>query len=355
MKRLHLPGFDAIRKLSPEETADLAARVAELTKAGLPLGPGLRALAYELPGWRLPRMLHALADRLDAGADLVDALESQSQNLPLHLRGLIIAGVRSGRLAEVLEEFVDMQRSQAEVRRRVCLSLAYPFILLVFMAALAVVANLYIVRAFEKIFMDFGTRLPVVTQVTITMAGPVMWFSIALVVLATVIPLMLVAAPKASWLWPIVHRLPMLGPLLRLSHLTQYSRLMSILLDQQVPLPDALRLSASGSRDSGLARGSREVAEDVEKGRVLYESMAEHRQFPSSMIPVIQWGQLAPALPDAFRSVAEMFEGRTRSQRSILEAILLPIMCLAVITFVGALVIAMFLPLISLISSLSGG
>jgi type II secretory pathway component PulF len=354
MTRLNLPGFGSLRKLSPEEAADLAARVAELTKAGLPLGAGLRALAEELPGWRLPRVLDALADRLDAGDDLVDALESQGQNLPLHLRGLMVAGVRSGRLAEVLEEFVDMQRSQAELRRRVWLGLAYPFILLVFMAALAMVANLYIVRAFAKIFADFNTSLPWLTEVTICMAGPVMWFAIAIVLLATAIPVILWFAPKTRWLWPIVHRLPMLGQLLRWSHLTQYARLMGILLEQKVPLPDALRLSAAGTHDASLAQGSMQVAEDVEKGRVLYESMSEHRQFPSSMIPVIQWGQMAPALPDAFRSAAEMYEGRVRSQRSLLEGILLPIMCLAVVTFVGFFVIAMFLPLISLIDRLSG-
>ena len=57
MMQFRWPGFDSLRKLSPEEATEFAARVAELTKAGLPLGPGLRALADELPGRRLPRVL----------------------------------------------------------------------------------------------------------------------------------------------------------------------------------------------------------------------------------------------------------------------------------------------------------
>ena len=64
------PSLDASRKLSAEEATELAARVAELTKAGLPLGDGLRALAGELSGRRLPHVLRVLADRLDAGDDL---------------------------------------------------------------------------------------------------------------------------------------------------------------------------------------------------------------------------------------------------------------------------------------------
>ena len=69
--------------------------------------------------------------------------------------------------------------------------------------------------------------------------------------------------------------------------------------------------------------------------------MAAKRQFPASMIPVVEWGQRAPALPDAFRAAAEMFEGRVRSQGSLLEAILLPIMFLVIVAFVGMFVVAM--------------
>ena len=95
------------------------------------------------------------------------------------------------------------------------------------------------------------------------------------------------------------------------------------------------------------------MADEVDKGRVLYESMADRRQFPASMIPLVEWGQRAPALPDAFRAVAEMFEGRVRSQSSLLEAILLPVMFLTIVAFAGVFVIAMMLPMISLIQKLS--
>jgi type II secretory pathway component PulF len=328
--------------------------VAELTKAGLPLGPGLRALAEELPGQRLPHVLRGLADRFDAGDDLVAALESQGRMLPTHLRGLMLAGMRSGRLAEVLEEYVELSRGQLELRRRIWLTLAYPFVLLLFVTAFVAFANLYIVRAFEKIFMDFGTCLPGMTILVLKGSGPMMWFFVGLLGLSVLGPLVLWIAPGVGWVWPMLYRVPMIGPLLRWSHLTQFSRLMGMLLEQQVALPDALRLTAAGSRDVNLARGCRQVADDVERGQVLYEGMAARRQFPASLIPVIRWGQQAPALPDAFRAAAEMFEGRVRSQGTLLETMMLPIMFLGILIFVGFLVIALFMPLIALITRLSG-
>ncbi len=157
-----------------------------------------------------------------------------------------------------------------------------------------------------------------------------------------------------GWVWPVLYRLPMVGPLLRWSHLAQFARLMGLLLEQDVSLPDALRVTAAGLRNANLARGCCRVADDVEQGRPLDESLAARRQFPASLIPMIQWGQQAPALADAFRAAAEMFEGRVRSQGTLLETMLLPIMFLAIVIFVGFFVIAMFLPLISLITRLSG-
>jgi len=93
MLRFQWPGFDSRRKLSTEESVELASRVAELTRAGLPLGPGLRALAAELSGRRLRRVLRQMADRLDAGMDLAAAIDGQGRRLPPALRGLVLAGV----------------------------------------------------------------------------------------------------------------------------------------------------------------------------------------------------------------------------------------------------------------------
>ncbi len=128
---------------------------------------------------------------------------------------------------------------------------------------------------------------------------------------------------------------------------------MGLLLEQEVSLPDALRLAAAGLRDANLARGCRRAAADAENGRPLDECLAARRQFPASLIPMIQWGQQASALPDAFRGAAEMFEGRVHSHGTLLQTTLLPIMCAVVSIFVGFFVLALFLPLIALIQKLS--
>ena len=125
-----------------------------------------------------------------------------------------------------------------------------------------------------KMFADFNTTLPDLTVFFIHSSWPVMWGLVFLLAALVAIPILLAVAPGVRWIWPLLRGVPMIGPLLRWSHLAQFSRLMGLLLEQRVPLPDALRLSADGLRDSDLAYGCRRVADDVDGGRVLYESMA---------------------------------------------------------------------------------
>ena len=345
--------FGVSQKLSVDEATELATRVAELAKAGLPLGDGLRALAGELTSRRLAHVLRTLADRLDAGDDLAAAIDALGSRLPLHLRGLVLAGLRSGQLPEVLEEYVDIERDQADLRRRLWSSLTYPFVLSIFMAVLSVVICDFIIPGFESIFRDFRAELPDLTKWFIECSRPMTESVVALMALLALVPVLLAAMPRVRWLSPLLHRIPIIGPLLRWSHAAQAARLMSLLLEQRVPLADALRLTSDGLRDADLAWGCRRVADDVENGQVLYQRMAAMRQFPRSMIPIIEWGQRAPALPDSFRAAAEMFEGRARSQGSVLAVVLLPVMLLLIACFVGIFATAMFLPMISLIDTLS--
>jgi len=113
-----------IGELSSDEAIELAAQVAELARAGLPLSGGLRALAEEVGGGRLTRVLGSMADQLDEGATLGEVILAHHDVLPLHIRGLLTAAIKSGRLPEAMHEFVDIQRKRAELRRRVWLASA---------------------------------------------------------------------------------------------------------------------------------------------------------------------------------------------------------------------------------------
>ena len=344
---------DSSGKLSTEESVELAAQVAELARAGLPLAGGLRALADELPAGRLPGLLRRMSRRLESGATLEEAICAEGSALPAHVRGLVVAAVRSGRLAETLEEFVDLERTRLELRRRVWSILAYPLVLLAILSGLSLLLQGYIAPQFAEIFEDFGLELPVLTRLFLHSAGLGTWLVEVAVSMAIAVLLLSWAMPRIPWAPRVFYWVPLIGPLWRWSRLARFSRLTALLLDQQIPLPEALRLAAGGLREADLAAGCRRVAEQVEQGRPLAEALASRRQFPPSMIPLVEWGQRSSAPADAFRAAAEMFEGRVRTQGRFLEVVTAPLTFLLILTFIMAFLLAMFMPLIALIQKLT--
>ena len=122
----------------------MAGRVAELSRAGLPLGPGLRAAAAELPRGRLAAALERLAAGIERGQTLEQAMAAERRALPRTLQALVAAGVRTGNLGELLEEFVHFKQTNDDVRRSVWLAAIYPAFLLGMLAILLVYAFGYL-------------------------------------------------------------------------------------------------------------------------------------------------------------------------------------------------------------------
>jgi type II secretory pathway component PulF len=268
---------------------------------------------------------------------------------------MLVAGVRSGRLAETFEEFVTIQRNRIEQRHRIWTILAYPLVLLGMVLGMFVFFGLVLVPAFTKIFRDFDADLPSITYMFIDATSPlVMGWLLAMVGFLIAAALFLASLrTRAAWAQDLCNSVPVIGPLWRWGRLAEYSQLIGLLLDQEVPLPQALRLTAEGLGDPYLAQGCQRLARLVESGRSLGESLPQVRQFPASLRPVVQWGQQVPALPTAFRAAAEMYGGRVHVQSTFLEVIALPLVLVIVLASVGFLVIGLLLPLVCLIQKLN--
>ncbi len=341
-------------RLSAAESAGLGSQIAGLAKAGLPLGPGLRAMAEEFPGGRARGVLRRLADRIDAGVSLDEALAAEGPRVPEHLRCLLEAAVRSGRFAEVIDEMVAVERTRIDVLHRLGLAFAYPLFLF-FVILLLYLMCMYIVPTFGKIFADFGAELPVLTRVMLNICSPLAVLSVlAMVLLAVVVVLVAFGGrTRSPGMQRTLYRLPVVGPIWRFRGLAEFSRLMGLLLELKVPLPQALRAVAGGLREGDLRAAAWNVAEQVESGVPFSEAMARRREFPATFKPLVQWGEQTPALADAFRGTAQMCEGRLRFQGLFADAVLLPVMLVVVVFFVTTFMASLMLPLISLIQHLS--
>ncbi len=342
--------------LTGAETAELSRQIAGLTRAGLPLAAGLAALSEELPRGRLRRSMADLAHALEAGAPLDQAIGDQKETIPPHLRGLVVAGVRSGRVGDVLARFSGFAGLGVNLKRRLVLSLAYPLLTLMITLGLYFFVSTFTVRQFESIFKDFGIPLPGMTIFIIMgsrfinrVSGPLGTVVLVLVVAWLAARLLLKPAVRRS----LSTQLPLFGPIWAATRLSEFCHFLALLLEGQLPLPEALRLTGEGLEDSSMERACAVMASEVESGRSLDQAMSKLWRFPPGLPRLLGWAENQMALSEVLHLAGVLFESQARS-RATLAGTTVTIVCVILVLALVMVIPGLFLPLITLISRLSG-
>ena len=318
------------KPLSAGDAAELAARVAELANAGLPLAPGLRAAAAELPNSRLAVALTRLAAALERGESLEQALAAEQGSLPSHLQALVAAGVRSGKLGLVLEEFVRFRQIADETRRSVWRALAYPMLLVLLLAGVVLLYFAYLVPGLMKLEESGGrpSSLRAGVEVSRWLADHSERLLVGAIAVALASVLSVYAAPQLFR--RVLNRAPLFGALWRFAGLAEWAELLRILLSNDVPMPEALRLSAAGIRDADLANGVNRAALRVEAGARLSDAVHGLPQFGATIKPFLAWGEEHSLLPEAVDAVATMSIERLQLRADLVKAIVPPAVFIAV-------------------------
>jgi type II secretory pathway component PulF len=352
---LHVPGTPCAKppvSLSSSDASELASQVAQVSAARVPLAAGLRAAAEETACRRVSLALRWIADQVDQGRSLEDTLTNSGTLLPNYISGLILAAVRTGTLGEALFELVEQQQSMRSVRSSIRQGFSYSLFVFVFAVPVLVFIGYYVTGQFREVFADFGLKLPVATELLFWWHDHGL-FTVGYAVLATVLVVVYrVIGGRARW-QRLMSTLPLLGALWQSTGVAEWSGLLSVLLKHEIPLPDALRLAGHGMRNAHIGHVSLRLADGVARGRKLSQLMFAYRELPSTLIPLVEWGEQFGALSESFRVGREMFEKRAEVRGTLLHAVVSPLLFIWIASAVTFMVVALFLPLIDLISKLS--
>jgi general secretion pathway protein F len=344
-------------RLSEDDVARFTEQIADLTSAGLPLAPGLRAAGDELPRGRLRSTLESVAGAIDRGATVDEALAAQGARLPEHVRGLIAVGSRTGKIGQVLGRYVAYNNVGAELRRKLTFSLAYPVLSFVISVAVFTFICSAIVPSFENIFRDFGVSLPALTILLIEISHvfAVTWqFWVEALIGLFVFWLLLRFVLNGPSRRTLLGRLPVVGFVWRNTSLAEFCHLLALLLECEVPLAEALRFTASGVNDSAIDEASSRMVRDVEGGMTLSESITRYEVFPKGLSRIVAWAEKAQSLPATLHMAGEMYEAGASVQCGLAGTVLAVMVITSIVLGIGLVVIGLFLPLINLISRLSG-
>jgi type II secretory pathway component PulF len=345
--------------VNADELIALNEQIVAMARAGLPLDQGLSGLAREMGRGRLRRVTEAIAGDLRSGSTLPEAIDRRRGELPPYYANLITAGVRSGRLPEVLATLTTYARQVATTRTIVADSLFYPAVVFVFALGLLAALIFYVLPQFEQIFRDFGMRLPWVTEIVLAVGRrPVPVFIVPGGLL--LIGLFLVWAvsrvtDSGRRVWVrLVYAVPLVGTLIRSARMAAFADLLAVLVDYELPLPEAFHLAGAASSDPLMAHQAQEIQARIGQGAALSVALRGRGLLPEWVAWMAGSGEQRGALGPTLRQIAALYRRQVESRAALLRTVLPAFVIIATAGVMTALfAFTVMLPMIKLIEGLA--
>ncbi len=333
-------------------------QLATLIDAGLPLLRGLTVLAKQERDPVLKGTINSLADSVQSGSTFSESLAQHPRIFNKLYINMVKAGELGGVLELVLNRLAEFQEKAQKIKNKVVAAMFYPIIVLVIAIAIMAFLLVFIVPKFEQIFADMldGRPLPGLTQFVIGVSN--LLKNNVLIVIGVVVAIivafkMISANPKGrAVLDRIKLKAPLFGDLLRKSAISRFTRTLGTLVTSGVPILQALNITRETAGNYVLADAISKVHDSVKEGESIVAPLEASGVFPPMVISMIDVGEETGQLPEMLLKIAEVYDDEVDNAVSGLTSLLEPIMIVFLAVVVGTIVIALFLPLITIISGM---
>jgi type IV pilus assembly protein PilC len=271
---------------------------------------------------------------------------------------MVKAGELGGVLEVVLTRLAEFQEKAQKIKNKVVAAMVYPLIVLVLAVAIMTFLLVFIVPKFEAIFHDMlGDKpLPAITLFVISVSNFVQnnWGILLGVAVGLIVVYKIVARSRAGqvFLDRVKLRAPLFGDLIRKTSISRFSRTLGTLVTSGVPILQALNITRETAGNSVIARAISQVHDSVKEGESIVMPLEASGAFPPMVISMIDVGEETGQLPEMLLKIAEVYDDEVDNSVAALTSMLEPIMIVFLALVVGTIVIALFMPLISIISGL---
>jgi len=236
--------------------------------------------------------------------------------------------------------------------------MVYPFIVMIMAIAIMGFLLVFIVPKFEAIFHDMlGDRpLPPITIFVISLSGFVQahWLVLLAIIFAVIASYKFTNRSlrgKSIVDWAKL-RFPLFGDVIRKTAISRFSRTLGTLVTSGVPILQALNITRETAGNTVIARAIWEVHESVKEGESIVQPLETSRAFPPMVVSMIDVGEETGQLPEMLLKIADVYDDEVDTSVAAMTASLEPIMIVFLALVVGTIVVALFLPLISIIQGL---
>lgn len=347
-----------IGKVSNKQLCLFTRQLSTLQDAGLPILRSLKILEGQCKPGVLKNSLEEVVEDIESGSTLSEAFAKHPKAFDKLYCNMIKAGEAGGALEAILQRLADFKEKAQTLKRRVKGAMVYPLVV-IFVACVIVGFILYfIIPKFETIFADFGVDLPGVTIFLISASHVVIEkFYLVLLVPFLIFVFIKLAYRNKTGAY-ILDRLflyiPVMGTIVEKSTVARTMRTLGTLVQSGVPILESLNIVRDTAGNAVFERAFTRIYDSIREGETIAQPLREARIVDDIVVNMIDVGEETGDLDSMLNKIADNYEEEVEVLVDSLVSLLEPIMIVVLGGIVGFIVIALFMPLIQLITKLSG-
>ena len=335
-------------------------QLATLVNAGLPLMRGIEVLKRQMKDPQMLEALNGISDNIAAGGTFSESLTAYPKIFDNLYVNMVKAGEAGGVLEVVLGRLAEFAEKSERIKNKVKGAMIYPIVVLV--AAIGITAFLLVavIPKFQQVFNDMlgGAALPAVTQYVIEASEFVQHngLQIALVVVALVIIKKIIGkTEKGAYFYDVMSlKMPVTGTLAQRSAVSKFTRTLGTLLSSGVPILQSLTITRDTTGNRVLTKAIQNVHDSVKEGESMTQPLSQCKVFPPMVVSMVEVGEETGALADMLTRIANTYDDEVDNAVAGMTAAIEPALIIVLAVVVGTIVIAMFLPMVKIIGSVSG-
>jgi type IV pilus assembly protein PilC len=347
-----------IGKIKPKQLCTFTRQLSTLQDAGLPILRSLRILEGQCKPGILKNSLQDVVEDIEGGSTLSEAFAKHPKAFDKLYCNMIRAGEAGGALEAILQRLADFKEKAQTLKRKVKGAMVYPIV--VIMVAVAIVGFIlyFIIPKFEAIFTDFGVDLPGMTVFLIKASHFVIqkfWVVLLVpVVLWILIKLIYRNKTGAYILDRLKLYIPVMGQIVEKSTVARTTRTLGTLVQSGVPILEALTITKETAGNAVFERAFQRITDSIREGETIAQPLREARIVDDIVVNMIDVGEETGELDTMLNKIADNYDEEVEVLVESLVSLLEPMMIVVLGGIIGFIVIALFLPLIQLITKLSG-
>ena len=306
-------------------------------------------------------LIDQLADNVRTGNKFSDGLLQHPKVFDKLYVNMAKAGEAGGVLDTVLDRLATFQEKALKTTNKVKSAMVYPIVIMTVAIAIVIILMIFVVPQFQTIFAGMlnGARMPALTQTIIDISDFIQhnYVAAALIVLGVVIVVKLFFKTKIGIrIWDtLALKLPKIGDMVMKSTVARFTRTFGTLLASGVPILEALTITRGTIKNSLVSNALERVHDRVRDGEPLAAPLDQQKIFPTMVTSMVEVGEETGQLSEMLNRIADNYDEEVDNSVSAITSIIEPIMIVFLAVVVGTIVIALFLPIIKIVSTLTGG